>query len=226
MNKLFNSMHYSKDYVIGDSDKRIAILLNLIGKNKVVLDLGCGDGFISELILKNGNEVVGIEVSEFAIKKATEKGIKVYDCDLSSDWNNLIEKKFDVVLSGEIIEHIFDTDKFLKNIHSVLKEDGVLILSTPNLAALGRRIFLLFGINPLIELTARKYESGHIRYFTLGSLKKLLKENGFIITKFRSDYVSFYKNGKLRNSVMADLFPAFGNSLIVECKKLPIPEQP
>jgi 2-polyprenyl-3-methyl-5-hydroxy-6-metoxy-1,4-benzoquinol methylase len=117
-------MRYSEDWVISKGDKRIGIFLDLIGRNKTVLDLGCGDGFLSELVLKNDNEVVGVEVSEGAIKKATNKGIKVFDCDLSSDWGNLIEKKFDIVLSGEVIEHIFDTDKFLKNIRSVLKEDG------------------------------------------------------------------------------------------------------
>ncbi|MEI6631531.1 MAG: class I SAM-dependent methyltransferase [bacterium] len=224
MDKLFNSMRYSKDqdYLIGDSGKRIRILLDLIGTNKTVLDLGCGDGLVAGQILKNGNEVAGIEVSEFAIKKAKEKGIKVYDCDLNFDWSNLIKEKFDVVLCGEIIEHIFDTDKLLRNIYSVLKEGGVLILSTPNLAALGRRIFLLFGINPLTEVTARKYDSGHIRYFTLGSLKKLLKENGFMLKEFKSDYVSFYTKGRLRCGIMADLFPALGNSLIIECKKLPL----
>ncbi|MBM3255081.1 MAG: class I SAM-dependent methyltransferase [Candidatus Omnitrophica bacterium] len=225
MDKLFNSMRYSadEDYLIGDSAKRIQILLNLIGKNKKVLDLGCGDGLIAGQILKNGNEVAGVEVSEFAIKKAREKGIKVYDYDLNSDWGNSIKEKFDLVLCGEIIEHIFDTDKLLHNIYSVLKEGGLLVLSTPNLAALGRRVFLLFGINPLTEVTARRYDSGHIRYFTLASLKKLLKENGFIVTKFKSDYVSFYTKGRLRCGILADLFPAIGNSLIVKCKKIPLP---
>jgi hypothetical protein len=88
------------------------------------------------------------------------------------------------------------------------------------LASLGRRIFLLLGINPLVELTARKHDAGHSRYFTFASLRRLLKENGFIITKFRSDYVNFDKTGKFRSSIMADLFPTLGSSLIIECKKL------
>jgi methionine biosynthesis protein MetW len=221
MDKTFNSMRYSEDWTIDDSDKRISIFLGLIGKGKRVLDLGCGDGFVCEMLLKNNNEVVGVEVSEAAIKKAKNKGIKVYDCDLSSDWSSLVEGKFDVVLAGEIIEHVFDTDKFLRNVRSVLKEEGRLILSTPNLASLGRRIFLLFGRNPLIELTARKDDAGHIRYFTFGSLKKLLEENGFKLISFRSDYVNFDKAGKVRSSLMANLFPTLGSSLIGECRKIP-----
>ena len=174
MDKNFNSFRYSFDLPINDSEKiRINKLLKLIGSGKNVLDLGCWDGSISEIIKNNDNNVSGVEVSDVAIKKAREKGINVFDIDLNSDWQGSIKEKYDVILAGEIIEHIFDTDKFLQNIYGALKEGGCLVLSTPNVASLGRRIFLLFGINPILETTARSNDAGHIRYFTFNNLKKI-----------------------------------------------------
>jgi len=221
MDRVFNSMRYSGECGVRFSDKRIRALIELSGKGNDVLDLGCGDGALAEMIRAAGNKVTGIDVSGPAIEKARSKGIRVYDNDLNTEWAGLIEEKFDAVVCGEVIEHIFDTDRFLRNIYAVLKEEGRLILSTPNLAALGRRLFLLLGINPHIELTARKEDAGHIRYFTPGSLRRLLKENGFEVISSRSDYMSFYTQGRMRCAFLARLFPALGNSLIVECRKLP-----
>jgi len=220
MNKKFNSIRYYKDFTIGNTEKiRINKLLKLIGTNKKVLDIGCGDGFISELILKNNNDVYGIEIAEDAIKKARNKGITIYDLDLNLDWCNNLQEKFDVVFAGEIIEHVFDTDKFLKNIHRVLKKDGYIVLSTPNVASLGRRILLLLGKNPLIETTARSYDAGHIRYFTYKTLKKLLEENNFKMKYFTSDCINFNANGLIKSKLGAIFFPKMGRSLIIKAVK-------
>lgn len=195
--KKFNSIVYSKDFIINDIERiRISKLIKLIGINKKVLDLGCRDGQISQLIAKNNNVVYGIEIANEMVKKCNKKGIKVFDIDLNSNWQESIEKKFDIVLAGEIIEHIFDTDKFLQNIYKILKSDGFLVLSTPNIASFGRRILLLLGKNPLIETTSRKYDAGHIRYFTLKALKLLLKENNFKVINFESDCINFDRWGQ------------------------------
>jgi len=221
MDKNFNSIRYCSDLPINSVEKiRINKLLKLIGKKKNVLDLGCWDGSISEIIKKNDNNVSGIEISNNAIKKARKKGIEVFDIDLNVDWQGSIKEKYDVVLAGEIIEHIFDTDKFLQNIYNVLTENGCLVLSTPNIASLGRRMFLLFGINPLIETTGRNYDAGHIRYFTFNSLKQLLEENNFKVISYTSDCVNFDKNGLIKTSLLSDIFPKFGRSLIIKALKI------
>jgi len=218
MNKDFNSIRYKDDFPL-DAVERIRIkkALKLIGSGKKVLDIGCGDGFISEMIRDNQNKVSGIEIAENAIKKCKKKGIQVYDLDLNSDWQKKLKGKFDVIYSGEIIEHIFDTDKFLKNIHRTLKKGGELVIDTPNVASFGRRIFLAFGISPLIETTARSYDAGHIRYFTFKTLKKLLNENGFRVDCHTTDCVNFDRNGKVKSVLLAKIFPSIGRSLILKC---------
>lgn len=220
MNKEFNSKAYNKKFIITSLDKiRIDKILHMIGIKKDVLDIGCGDGFMLEKIKKTGNFVSGIELAENALLRARKRGFKVYSLDLNGNWSNRIKKRFDVVLAGEIIEHIFDTDKFLQNIRKVLKENGYLVLTTPNIASLGRRIYLLLGLNPIIEYTARPSDAGHIRYFTRSTLSNLLKENGYKIEQFDTCVINFGNNGRFYSQIAAKIFPSLGNNLMVKASK-------
>ena len=218
--KKFNSVRYRNDFIFDNADNiRLDKTVKLIGKNKLVLDVGCGDGFIMNMIRNLGNKVIGIEIADSAIKKARKKGFKVYDLSLNSNWSGKIQEKFDVIFAGEIIEHIFDTDQFLSNIRKVLKKNGKLIITTPNLATLGRRLMLFVGQNPLIETTGRSTDAGHIRYFTQGSLCMLLRENGFRVHETTSAVVNFNSSGKIFSKLMATIFPTLGNNIIVYASK-------
>lgn len=221
MNKKFNSLRYSSKFEENGVDNiRLGQVLKFIGSEKKVLDVGCGDGFIMKKIRKNGNNVEGIEVSTPAVIRARKSGFKVYDLSLSQPWAKNIKSKFDIVFAGEIIEHIFDTDSFLQNIHGVLEEKGKLVITTPNIASLGRRILLLMGKNPLIEITAIKTDAGHIRYFTRDSLISLLKKNRFKILEIKSSVVNVNLNGTVYSGLLAKLFPTLGNNIIIYAEKI------
>lgn len=220
MNKNFYSTRYPDNSSLSKIDEiRINKILKLIGENKQVIDLGCGDASIMEKIKACGNKVTGVEISENAIKKARQKGFEVFNLSLEDDWAKRINKKFDIVFAGEIIEHIFDTDKFLQNVRKVLKKNGSLIITTPNLASLGRRLLLLVGRNPVIETTARKHDYGHIRYFTCATLTNLLIENNFRIETTESTAVNFNKSSSLFSPTLANLFPTLGSHLVVKARK-------
>lgn len=219
--KVFNSYRYSTDFQINKVEElHVDKILSLIGKNKKVLDMGCGDGTISKRIKNTGNEVVGIEISNNAIRKAKEKKIKVYDLSLNSDWSKEISERFDIVFAGEIIEHILDTDHFLQNIKEVLKRKGKLIITSPNVAALGRRLMLLVGVNPFLETTRRLGDAGHVRYFTHASLEKLLRENDFQILSSSSLIVNLHTSGRIYSKLLAKLIPTFGNNIIISAQKI------
>lgn len=193
--------------------------LNLRHSN--ILDIGCYDGTFLSLIKNRNNNLFGLEASDWGTEKSKERGIHVqqYFFDGKSKFPYK-DSFFDAVVAGEIIEHIYDTDYFLFEIYRILKPGGRLLISTPNIASLGRRIFLLFGINPIIELSPNEpHSSGHIRYFTFESLKNLLKKNKFQIITSRSDCINFTGNGKIKSVLLAKLFPKFGASIICHAKK-------
>lgn len=218
--KKFNEQRYQaldlRRMTVAD-ELRIQKVLGLIGSGKTVLDVGCFDGTISEKILKNGNDVYGLDISEPAIEAALKKEIKAQVANVEERWP-FADNFFDGVFAGEIIEHLFDTDGFLGEVKRVLKPDGFLVLTTPNLASLGRRLLLLTGKNPLIESACLNAVAGHLRYFVKDSLFELLHRHSFVVVKFESTVVNFNITGNFCSRFLAKVFPSLGSSLIVKCQ--------
>ena len=214
----FNNYYYKNNKNYKKLDQRLKIMANLVDKNQKILDLGCGTGTLIKLLTKKNKEVEGIDISKKVVKIGQKKGLKIKVADLHKTFP-YPKKHFDTITAGEIIEHIYDTDFFLEEISRVLKPNGYLILSTPNIATLGRRLMLLFGINPLID-TCLENSAGHIRYFTKKSLEELLLKHGFKIIIFTSDSINFTNSGKFKSQTLAKLFPKLGARIIIKAIKI------
>lgn len=106
-------------------------------KNKIVLDVACGTGYGTRMIKDFGaKKVFGVDLSDAAIKHAINNYAcenLVFKCGNAAQLN-FEEKYFDVIISFETIEHLNaqTRDKYLNELYRVLKNDGTLILSTPN----------------------------------------------------------------------------------------------
>ncbi len=203
--------------------KHMAGIINRLNpKESNILDIGCHDGTFLSLVKNRNNNFYGIEASDWGVEKSRKKGIEIQQFFFDDKAGLPYEDNFfDIVVAGEIIEHIFDTDLFLAEIRRVLKHGGKLLISTPNIASLGRRFLLLFGISPLVELSPNEHGSvGHIRYFTFKTLKKILEKHEFKILVSRSDCVNFSRNGKTKSSLLAWMFPKFGASIIFFAKNM------
>ena len=205
--------------------KVIEILSNEIrhkGFNPKILDLGCGDGEISQKILKLGFDVYGIDLISSIAKKAKKKGIKVSVGDISG-YFPFRDDYFDIVFAGEIIEHLFDTKKFLSETCRVLKKGGIFLVTTPNLAHLPDRLRLLKGESPGQITPIHNFLHLHIRHFTFFSLKRYLEMFNFYVEKFISTTVVFSrKNTDIvdKHSIfLAKLFPSLGCSVIIKSRK-------
>ncbi len=206
------------------STPRITVMLGIVDgldmKHKNILDIGCYDGTFLSLIRNRDNGFYGVEASDFGVQQSRAKGIAVEKFFIRDGVPvPFRDGSFDFVIIGEIIEHMYDTDFFLAEIRRVLKPQGYLLVSTPNIASLGRRIMLLFGANPILETSPNEpASSGHIRYFTFASLRSLLEKHGFRILKGRSDVVNFSGDGRFRSLVLPKLFPSLGQSIIFLCE--------
>ena len=100
-----------------------------------ILDIGCGGGLLSEPMSRMGANVTGIDASDKNIKIAKlhskKNKLKInYLC--SSPEKLKIEKKFDVILNMEIVEHVEDLNFFLKSCSNLLKKNGIMFIATIN----------------------------------------------------------------------------------------------
>nr|WP_280174135.1 class I SAM-dependent methyltransferase [Escherichia coli] len=111
-------------------------ILHLV-KDKVVLDIACGEGYGSALLMKAGaKRVVGVDISEESIERA-KKLFGKYDVEyIVSDANTISERYgedfFDIVVSIETIEHINTPDVFLSSIKKTAKENAIFYITCPN----------------------------------------------------------------------------------------------
>jgi methionine biosynthesis protein MetW len=225
MKNIYSNMYSSEKNLNLGENPRIKIMADIINgldlQGENILDIGCHDGVMLSLVKNRKNNFFGIEADGYGAQKCREKGIEVAQVFLDDKNPFPFEDRFfDVVIAGEIIEHIYDTDFFLEEIARILKPGGKLLISTPNIASFGRRIMLLCGINPIIEISPNESDSsGHIRYFVFLTLKNLLEKHNFKMVKCRSDIVNFSSSGRLRSCFLASIFPAIGQSIICLLRK-------
>jgi ubiquinone/menaquinone biosynthesis C-methylase UbiE len=194
--KLYEEDFGKADYPQFWNAPRIQTLIKCfsMGKFRVILDVGCGDGSVT-LKLKqacSAIEVYGIDISETATKLAQEKDIKALCLNIDEQEFPFQDDFFDAICASEVFEHLIDPDRLLQNCMRVLKPGAFLILSSPNLASWYNRIALLLGYQPFYTGISLKHNVGHLRYHgqighdhlrvaTSRALSELVKANGFQI---------------------------------------------
>jgi len=142
-----------------------------IGENKKVLDIGCRDGILTEMYRCN-NDVTGVDIDIEALKVAKDNlGIKTMELNLYGDWN-LSNVFFDVVVAGEVLEHLYFPQKIIKKITKVLKEDGVFLGSVPNAFSLKNRLRLMLGRKRGTSLE----DPTHINHFSYSEFRHILEK--------------------------------------------------
>lgn len=168
------------------------------------LDLGCDDGKLTlELAQKiETKNIYGIEIIEEKAGIANNSGIKTSSSDLNKKLP-FEDNYFDAANANQIIEHLYDSDIFISEIHRVLKPKGYAIISTENASSwcnifasiMGWQIFSLTNIsnkksgigNPL-ALHKEKFNPGswnHIRIYNIRGLKELLEAHGFVVENIK-----------------------------------------
>ncbi len=164
-----------------------------------ILDIGCGDGRNLQFLHQYfpGTQLYGTDIAHTAIDNVQALGFRGVQCDASKKIP-YPDAYFDVIVCGEVIEHVVHTDKLLQECARTLRAGGKLLVTTPNLAYLPNRLLLLFGVQPIwTETSAHKNlgrglkflgqgreTQGHLKIFTGGALKELLRDVGFEVTHF------------------------------------------
>ena len=160
----------------------------LLGIN--ILDIGCGGGLLSEPMARLGATVTGIDASDKNIKIAKlhskKNKLKInYFCSSPERFKS--EKKFDVILNMEIIEHVEDIDFFLKSCSKLLKKNGVMFVATIN-KTFKSYIFAIIGAEYILRwlpIGTHEWE----KFVKPQDLKEILIKNNLSLQKL--DGMSF-----------------------------------
>jgi 2-polyprenyl-3-methyl-5-hydroxy-6-metoxy-1,4-benzoquinol methylase len=159
-------------------------ILELIGKDKTVLDVGCNKGYIGEHADKT-NTFYGLEYDEVALKIA--KGI--YTDVQQYDLNNLKKvdfkvQKFDVIIFADVLEHVLYPDQVLEYFKTYLADGGYIVISLPNIANWQVRLNMLFGKFDYTETGIM--DRTHLHLYTFKSAQKLAASQDFVVTEVRA----------------------------------------
>ena len=165
-----------------------------------LLDLGCDAGGRTEWIANrvNARTMHGLEIAAERAEIAASRDVSVTVGDLSEPFP-YEDRTFDLVVSNQVIEHVVDTDNFVREAHRVLKPGGRAVISTENLASwhnvaslvLGWQPFSLTNVsdaamavgNPLGVHRGEVGEvRGHLRVFAYRGLRELFGLHGFSVT--------------------------------------------
>ncbi len=190
-------------------------------KDKVVLEIAGSTGMVSAYLKKLGYDVILTDIEKEALKKATGKypALKSIYMDASKPFP-FPNDSFHAIYAGEIIEHLFDTKLFFSECARCLKDNGVLIITTPNLATLQDRIKFLFGKSPRQIDPMHNYLYLHIRPFTASKLKEISSFYNFTSFKVKTNIVLWrLKKKKIVIPLIGKLVPSLGGTIIFGCCK-------
>lgn len=157
--------------LLNDRRRTFSELLDVIerySRRGKILDIGCAEGTLIDIAKKRGWDVTGIEPNKNFIKWAK----KNYDIEIiqGSIPNKRLRKgSFDVITLLDVVEHVPDPEKFLRECSHLLKKGGNMFISTPDFSSIhsrlmGRKWFYILNI--------------HLFYFTRDTLKPLLEKAG------------------------------------------------
>ena len=204
-----------------------------ISAGKSVLHLGCTNWpytleaidagtLLHKDLAEVGRELYGFDFDQEGIDVLASKGFdNLYRADLQKLSDVELDKQFDVIIAGEMIEHLNNPGEFLSGIKRFMNPDTQLVITTIN-AYSGMRFFVygLRGQRGLLE----PVHPDHVAYYSYSTLKLLVERHGFEVANF-----VFYDlgeehrphNGKLRNlvnDICVKIAPQWADGVIAVCR--------
>jgi 2-polyprenyl-3-methyl-5-hydroxy-6-metoxy-1,4-benzoquinol methylase len=167
---------------------QIPELISLLDKdkNRCILDLGCGNGYLVNHLIGLGYNAYGTDASEKGIaiaKKKNEGRFFVQDLSVGTLPPALQHIPFDTIISTEVIEHLYNPQAFIDFCKQQLKTGGEIIITTPYHGYLKNLLLSLLDkwdehMNPL-------WLGGHIKLWSKKTLVKVLTDAGFTVLRFK-----------------------------------------
>lgn len=202
---------------INSKQSLVDLICGLV-KGKDVLDVGCvqhtadwetSDSWLHKKICNAARSVLGLDLEEAEVKKLQDKGYSMIAGDaITID----IGRQFDVIVAGEIIEHIDNAGLLLQNLKRHLTPDGLLTITTPNV------FFPLHFVESIFCSPYKTWNSQHVQWYCYFTLENLLKRNGYDVIDCH--YVT--RSRKIQSIMRLLHLPCYSflaSTLLITCRK-------
>lgn len=165
--------------------------LNKTSSRITILDVGCGTAALSEAIEDKGYAVCGIELNQEAAEIAAGRITRVVNANLTDITfikTKLKDELFDYVIFADVLEHLYEPARILKEYLTFLKPGGLVVVSVPNTVAWSQRIMFLLGRFEYSDTGIM--DKDHIRFFTFKTAKDLVRSAGCSVVGV--DYIPYF----------------------------------
>jgi SAM-dependent methyltransferase len=180
-----------------------------------LLDVGCWDGSATQTYASIlGGPAHGIEIFADEAKTARTRGVCVEEIDLETQPFPWKGATFDVVVANQVFEHLKNVWLPMSEIARVLRTDGYLIFSVPNLSSLHNRVMLAFGFQP----SSIRTFGPHVRGFTYRQMREFVTlANCFHIERIRG--VGFYPVSAMVAAPLARLWRGASHTPVIVARR-------
>ena len=161
---------------------RVLETRGLSGMERRIFDLGCGNGSVAAALTKNGWNVCGVDPSREGILEA-QKAHPNLRLEVGSAYDNLAAAwgQFPLVVSLEVVEHVYAPRDYAKTLFDLVEPGGVAIVSTPYYGYWKNAALALSG--KMNQHFTALWDHGHIKFWSIRTLTHLLTEAGFTIQR-------------------------------------------
>lgn len=168
-----------------------------------VFDLGCGNGAVARDLLSHSFAVTGVDLSASGIANAKAADPKL-DLHVGSAYDDLASRfgQFPLVVSFEVVEHLYDPRTFARTVFNLLEPGGLAVISTPYHGYLKNLAIAL--TNGFDAHWSPLWDHGHIKFWSVATITELLTEAGFIVGRI-------HRVGRG--------IPALGKSMLIEARR-------
>lgn len=174
------------------------LVLEEIPEKSKVLDLGCGDGVLLEMLQESKKvKGYGVEISEEGVSLCLEKGLYCYQADIDEGLTDYRKNSFDYVILNQTIQNTKRPDYVIKEVLRIGKK---VIISFPNFGYIQTRLHLLIqGTMPVNDLLPYQwYDSPNIHLLTIKDMRSMADEFDFKILRERHFTPGHKQESKIR----------------------------
>jgi 2-polyprenyl-3-methyl-5-hydroxy-6-metoxy-1,4-benzoquinol methylase len=173
---------YDTEIDLEDRNRSHTLIVEQVGHDKRVLDVGTSTGYLAKALAQRGCGVtgIGVDLDTARLAEVHCERVIVGDVESLDVSEELAEESFDVIVFGDVLEHLKDPRRTLLRLRPFLRPEGYVVASIPNVAHGSVRLALMQGAFQYRPLGLP--DDTHLRFFTREGVEQLLKGAGFEIT--------------------------------------------